>query len=78
VRITVTLTFAKASPLSPEGFSKWLQVNLSEHLEAEHKYDEGTCPPLRGVEVTLTLTPTDHGVRKLRERLKKESKPHGQ
>jgi hypothetical protein len=54
MRVTITIDFTSPSPLTPEGFSKWLQVNLSEHLEAEHKWDEGTCPPLRGVEVELS------------------------
>jgi hypothetical protein len=68
MRAIVTIEFTQASPLTPEGFRKWLQVNLSEHLEAEHKWDEGTCPPLRGVEVELSLTPKDHGARIARKR----------
>jgi hypothetical protein len=54
MKATVTIEFSSPSPLTPEGFRKWLQVNLSEHLEAEHKYDAETCPPLRGVEVELS------------------------
>jgi hypothetical protein len=64
MRVTVTIDFTTASPLTPEGFSKWLQVNLSEHLEAEHKWDEGTCPPLASLQVNYPSTITRMGRRR--------------
>jgi hypothetical protein len=72
MRVTVTLEFSSASPLTPEGFRKWLTVNLSEHLEAEHKYDEGTCPPLGGIDVSLDIPKA-----RVRTRVRKVSIPNG-
>jgi hypothetical protein len=78
VKVIVTLDFTSPSPLTPEGFSKWLQVNLSEHLEAEHKWDDETCPPLSDIEVELSPANSElYPTPKARTRARKESIPNG-